>query len=270
MPEARVNGVRLHYELEGEGPAALVLVHGSWSDRHAWDAVVPGFARSFRVLTYDRRGHSDSERAEGGGPGSIEEDALDLAGLIGHLHLAPAHIVGSSFGASIALKLAVKGPRLFATLTAHEPPLIGLIDGHAVGTGVRESLMAVASRLQQGDLEGGARQFVEDVAFGPGTWDTLSDASRRKFMLNAPTFLDEFGEPEAFTLNVSALAGFDRPALLTEGDQSHPFFRPILDQIAGALPSARRHTFTGAGHAPHITHPGRFVRAIGDFVGQCG
>ena len=39
----------------------VVLVHGSWGNHHNWDAVVPAFARSFRVLSYDRRGHSQAE-----------------------------------------------------------------------------------------------------------------------------------------------------------------------------------------------------------------
>lgn len=57
-----VNGVRLFYELQGTGAVPLVLVHGSWNSHHAWDLVVPRLAEVFRVLTYDRRGHSQSER----------------------------------------------------------------------------------------------------------------------------------------------------------------------------------------------------------------
>jgi pimeloyl-ACP methyl ester carboxylesterase len=66
MSTARVNGVSLHYELTGAGDP-LVLVHGSWGDHHNWDPVVPALAESFQVLTYDRRGHSQSERPDGQG-----------------------------------------------------------------------------------------------------------------------------------------------------------------------------------------------------------
>jgi pimeloyl-ACP methyl ester carboxylesterase len=76
-------------------------------------------------LTYDRRGHSQSERVAS--QGSIEEDVADLALLITALHVAPGHIVGNSFGASIVLKLAVARPDLFASLTVHEPPLVWLL-----------------------------------------------------------------------------------------------------------------------------------------------
>jgi pimeloyl-ACP methyl ester carboxylesterase len=264
LADATINGVHLYYELAGHGPASLVLVHGSWGDHHNWDGVAPDLARSFRVVTYARRGHSESGPAPE--PGSIEDDVLDLAGLIEHLHLAPAHVAGSSLGASIALKLAAARPELFATLIAHEPPLFEMLEGNPVGAEVRTALMSVAARLGRGDTEGGARQFVEEVAFGPGAWDAMPEGTRRKFMSNAPTFLDEIRESGAYTVNLARLSRFDRPVLLTEGDQSHPFFRPILDQIASALPTATRHTFAGAGHVPHLTHPAQYVNTIVEFA----
>lgn len=42
----------------------MVLIHGSWGDHANWQAVVPGLSESFRVLTYDRRGHSKSEKVK--------------------------------------------------------------------------------------------------------------------------------------------------------------------------------------------------------------
>jgi alpha-beta hydrolase superfamily lysophospholipase len=87
MPEAEVNGIKLYYELHGSGDA-LALVHGSWVDATAWRFVLAGLAESFRVLTYDRRGHSRSERPAT--QGSFDEDGDDLAALLEALDLAPA------------------------------------------------------------------------------------------------------------------------------------------------------------------------------------
>ena len=88
MPQQQsVNVSRLFYELSGSGDP-LVLVHGSWVDHKDWQFVVPDLMRSFRVLTYDRRGHSLSERPLG--PRSRREDEEDLAALIAALDLAPA------------------------------------------------------------------------------------------------------------------------------------------------------------------------------------
>src|SRR5262249_12568418 len=102
MPISTINGVRLFWEQRGEQGPSLVLVHGSWGDHHNWEPVVPALARTFRVYTYDRRGHSLSERLPT--QGSIEEDVADLAAFMTANHLAPAHVAGNSFGAAITLK----------------------------------------------------------------------------------------------------------------------------------------------------------------------
>ena len=119
-----VNGVRLYYELHGSGEP-LVLVHGSWGDARSWRLVVPGLAESFRVVVYDRRGHSRSQRPDT--PGSVDEDGDDLAALLEALDLAPAHVVTNSYGGNIALRLATRRPEVFRSLSCHEPPLWSLL-----------------------------------------------------------------------------------------------------------------------------------------------
>lgn len=103
-----VNDVKLAVDETGSGQA-LVFVHGGWVDRHAWDGVTPGLADRFRVISYDRRGHSQSERSAG--RNDREAHAADLAALLDNLDAAPAHIVTSSIGGNIALKMAVQPSR---------------------------------------------------------------------------------------------------------------------------------------------------------------
>lgn len=260
MPISEINGVRIYWEAHGDG-LPLVLVHGSWGDHHNWAGVVPHLARTHQVVTYDRRGHSASERVAT--QGSVDEDVADLAALMAALRLPRAHVVGNSFGATIVLKLAATRPDLFATLTAHEPPLIGLLGNDPALTAVQARIGAVVATLQTGDHAAGARQFVDTVALGPGMWDRLPSDMRETFIQNAPTWMDEVNDQDAFTLDLARLATFDRPVLLTHGDQSPPFFGAILDRITGTLPQATRHLFSGAGHTPHLTHPEEFVRVVG-------
>jgi pimeloyl-ACP methyl ester carboxylesterase len=125
MAVTKVDGVRLFYEVSGAGEVPLVFVHGSWGSHHNWDLVVPKLAESFRVLTYDRRGHSESARSPE--QGSVREDVADLAALIEHLELGPAWVAGNSFGASITLRLAGERSDLLRGIIAHEPPLFSLL-----------------------------------------------------------------------------------------------------------------------------------------------
>jgi pimeloyl-ACP methyl ester carboxylesterase len=242
-----------------------VFVHGSWGDHHNWDAVAGAFATSYRVFTYDRRGHSQSERL--GTQGHVEEDVADLAAFILARSLVPAHVIGNSGGASIALKLASSQPELFASVVAHEPPLFAMIPDDPVMPAVRQRIGAVLEMLEAGDMEAGARQFVETIAFGPGAWATLPPEARRTFVFNAPTFLDELREPASvMSVDLHGLAAFNHPLLLTQGDRSAPFFPAITGRIAAALPGARRHTFHGAGHVPHLSHPGDYIAVVRGFL----
>src|SRR5712675_530062 len=160
MTTARINGVRLFYEVSGNGEIPLVLVHGSWGSHHNWDMVVPKLAEAFRVLTYDRRGHSESERPTG--QGSVREDVADLGALIEHLGLGPAWVAGNSFGASITLRLASERPDLLRGIAAHEPPLFSLLAKDPslapMLDEVGKMLGAVVERIASGDHAGAAEE----------------------------------------------------------------------------------------------------------------
>jgi pimeloyl-ACP methyl ester carboxylesterase len=262
MPEAEANGVRLYYELHGSGEP-LALVHGAWADATAWRFVLPGLAENFRVLSYDRRGHSRSERPAT--QGSFDEDGDDLAALLEGLDLAPAHLVTNSGGGNIALRLATRRPDLFRSLSCHEPALWGLLDEEApesqeiLRQGAR-SLESVGRRIAQGDHEGAARQFVEEVAFGPRAWDNeLPPESRAIFVQNAPTFLDELRGPNPLNINEEAISRLQVPVHLTNGSESPPIFARVTDRLMELIPRVTRETIEGAAHVPQLTTPERYV-----------
>ena len=266
MPIEKINGVNIFLQEFGSGDP-LVLVHGSWVDHMEWPFVVPGLASRFRVVVYDRRGHGQSERLPT--QGSIREDVSDLAAIIERTG-PPAHVLGSSMGASISLRLAAERPDLFRTVNVHEPPLFDLLlddpKTKPLAEELDNSFLSVADELAAGNMEAGARRFVE-MYLGPGTWDTfLPDEAKRTLINNAPTFLDETRDPEVLSIDANALARFSKPVLLTGGSDSPPFCAPVLDKLAGVLPNATRKTFPGAGHMPHFTHPAEYVAAITEFI----
>ncbi|WP_447983917.1 alpha/beta fold hydrolase [Nitrospira sp. Nam74] len=268
MATADLNGVQLSYEISGNGKVPLILVHGSWVSRRSWDSVVPGLTQSLRILSYDRRGHSESERPMR--QGSVHEDFADLAALIEHAGLAPAWVAGSSFGASIALRLAGDHPALLKGVIGHEPPLFSLLanDPAAVPilAEVRKRIGTVLDRIASGDHAGAAEQFVETVALGPGAWSRLPLKLRQTCIENAPTFFDEANDPEQLFFDLEWIKTFPRPVLLTTGDQSPPAYGAVITKLADALPSAEVVTFPGAGHIPHATQPGAYVKTIIGFI----
>ncbi|MGH9263266.1 MAG: alpha/beta fold hydrolase [Acidimicrobiales bacterium] len=273
MTTETVNGVDLYVQVQGSGER-LVLVHGGWGDADNWGAVVGPLAERFEVVTFDRRGHSRS--GDGSGPGSRLEDAADVAALIEHLGGGPAHVVGNSYGGSITLTLVASRPDLVASAVAHEPPLFAVLDGTddpdvaAEVRGIRQRIDAVVRLLDSGHHEGGARRFVESVAFGPGSWERLPAALRRVFVSNAATFVDEQNDPAFFSIDAPALAAAAVPLLLTRGTESPSLFTAVIHRLATLVPAAEVGVLPGVGHVPQTTHPELFVANLLAFHNRLG
>jgi pimeloyl-ACP methyl ester carboxylesterase len=256
-----VNGVGIYYELWGSGEP-LALVHGSWANATNWGLVVSGLAESFRVLGYDRRGHSRSARP--GTAGSVDEDGDDLAALLEALELAPAHAVMHSFGGNIALRLATRRADVFRSMSCHEPTLWGLLDDDPESQEMLEQgariMEAVGRRIAAGDHEGAARQFIDEFAFGAGACENALPPQEKAILIeNAPTFLDELQDGEALNIDSDALTRLQIPVHLTGGSESPPTFPRVIDRLAKLIPGATRETIEGAGHVPQLTMPERYV-----------
>ena len=125
------------------------------------------------------------------------------------------------------------------------------------------SLDAVGRRIADGDHEGAARQFVEEVAFGPGAWENeLPPEMRAIFVHNAPTFLDELQDPKQLRIDEDALSHLELSVRLTQGSESPPTFPAVIDRLIELIPHASRETIDGAGHVPQLTHPERYVEVV--------
>jgi pimeloyl-ACP methyl ester carboxylesterase len=126
---ARVNGVELHYIDTGTGThstATLILLHGGMGDLATWAHQIRALAPRHRVVAYSRR-HSHPNRN-----GDVEcarfadrvsDDVNDLLALQDELRLGPAHLIGTSYGALLALAAALRAPARVASLVLAEPPL---------------------------------------------------------------------------------------------------------------------------------------------------
>jgi pimeloyl-ACP methyl ester carboxylesterase len=263
MPYVEIDGTGLYYEEAGAGEP-VVFVHGNWSDHSTWRLTVPELAESLRVIVYDRRGSGRSQRTRERLTRRLHED--DLAAVIEALAPEPAHVVGNSYGASTALGLAARRPELFRSLVVHEPALPAIVgDDPAARAAIAQtqaSLRAVVERVEACDLAGGAEQFVEEVALGPGGWATLPEAIQQIMISNAWVTAEEMRDPGLASVDLEALAEIGVPILLTEGDRSPAWFHGIIDRLGEAIGQARLATIPGAAHGPHRTHPAEFAALV--------
>jgi pimeloyl-ACP methyl ester carboxylesterase len=123
----------------------------------------------------------------------------------------------------------------------------------------------VVDLLAKGENAKAAELFVETIAMGEGAWKQLPPEARETFVYNAPTFYDETNDPLSLEIDLEALSAFDKPALLSNGTKSAPFFPMVINKLVNVLPNARRITIEGAGHVPHMSHPKEYVDLVQRF-----
>ena len=106
----RVNGVRLHFVTQGEGPL-VVLLHGFPEFWYSWRHQIPALAQHFRVVAPDLRGYNDSEKPPGVANYHIDTLAADVVGLIHAFGEEKAIIIGHDWGGGIAWVFAAAYPQ---------------------------------------------------------------------------------------------------------------------------------------------------------------
>ncbi|WP_067544016.1 alpha/beta fold hydrolase [Nocardia crassostreae] len=154
----RIPGVRLHYEVRGQGP--LVALVGAPMDADSFAPLADLLPADHTVLTTDPRGMHRSVLDDPEQDSTPELRADDLGRLLDHLGLGPAAVFGSSGGAVTALALVQAHPECVHTVIAHEPPLVELLDD-------REQLHAGTERMIAaylgGDILGAWRMFMRQA-----------------------------------------------------------------------------------------------------------
>jgi pimeloyl-ACP methyl ester carboxylesterase len=109
--EVRTDGVRLHVRRWPGGQNGVLLIHGLASSSHIWDLVAPRLGRlGVEPVAYDQRGHGRSSKPSSGY--GFEHTAADAAAVCRATTLRRPVVVGHSWGANVALELAVRHPRL--------------------------------------------------------------------------------------------------------------------------------------------------------------
>jgi len=119
--DVRVNGVRLHCVVEGEGPLVLLL-HGFPETSHAWRKQIPVLAKRFRVVTPDLRGYGRSEKPRGIDSYRTSTLAEDIAALVHEFGTERAHVVGHDWGGGVAWSLAILRPEVVNRLAVLNCP----------------------------------------------------------------------------------------------------------------------------------------------------
>ncbi|MGZ5336313.1 MAG: alpha/beta fold hydrolase [Solirubrobacterales bacterium] len=217
-----------------EAPRACI--HGGGSTALMWEDAVEELARLGRVIAYDRRGCTRSERPEPYERTSVAEQADDAAALLEALEAAPAVIIARSYGGAVAIDLALRYPDRVRALALLEGDALGLSRSGLEWTkAIRDRLRAVAA--EQG-IDAVYEAQVGEV-FGEDAWDSFPDEVQEILTRNGPALLAELAYVDEEHPDAAALATIDKPALVVAAADSPQAQRDMSDAMAAALPNAR-------------------------------
>ncbi len=253
-------GRRLRYLRMGEGAGApLVLVHGFGADLNNWMFNQPVVAEDRTVYAIDLPGHGGSTKEVGNG--DIAAMSAALGEFLDALAIEPAHLVGHSLGAAVALDLALARPERVASLTLIACAALGpqinmtFIDGF-VGAGRRKQLKPVLELLVHDPALIG-REMMDDVL----KYKRLDGAAAALQRVAAACFA---GGTQALNL----ADGFDRLAMPVQVIWGQEDRIIPASHTAGLLGKVPVHLIDGAGHMVHMEKAAEVNAMIRAFVGE--
>ena len=255
----RSDGCDLYYEDVGHG-VPILLVPPSGATASTWGHVTEELARIGRVITYDRRGYARSVSPP---VHSVLRHTNDAAAILTSLHAAPAVVVGTSAGATIAVDLAVRRPDLVRAVIAHEAAWRA--NRHLPH---RSQVVAVAKIgwLTLRGRHGDAAETLLRAAYrhrdGRSSWDAFPEDWRRAGRDNPRASLQDFRNSIGNYPSAAELATITVPVVCSHGTRSPDNIARLTRFLAAAIPTARLQRVDGAGHAVAFDAPDAFVRLV--------
>lgn len=260
---ATVNGVRLRYELRGDGPA-VVLVHGFASAIESWSTVTPALALRHKVLALDLMGFGWSERPEDGDYSPAGQARLVLA-LMDQLGIERASVVAHSFGASIALAMALEAPArvdrlaLYSAWALDEQLPSFFVWSRVPGLGETLHALFYDQRPDDRTLAG----FYDERFVGQALIDDIERAMRRPGTRAAAL---ASARAMRFTDQATRYHEVRVPVLLLWGREDRVSRLEVGERLLHELPAASLRAYARCGHFPMIEAAAESTRDLVHFV----
>lgn len=240
----QVNGYEMTYVERGLPAGAaptVLLLHGVGSDYRGMLALAALLEGRYHVVVPSLRHHWPEHWDGRGGDYAFAQHVRDMAALVRQLGVAPVHVFGETYGATVAVLMARDVPDLLRSATS----LAGMLAAReymppqTTEEGAREAertrLMAAA--LARGDEEEALRVH-RDVVAGDGAWARSPEPYKQAMRDNVRTVAAMFAD-ELVSIPCAGLATIRVPLLMMSGDKSHPASRKATENALACLPQAR-------------------------------
>lgn len=262
MNNVSVNGVNLFYQSVGDGEETVLFSHGYLMNHSMFDGQIQALSQQFRCISYDHRGHGQSEVTKDG----YELDNLvnDAIALIEELNLAPVHFVGMSTGGFIGMRIAIKRPDLLASLV--------LMDTSAQAEPPSDikkyrALMWIVKYIGWWPVINQAMQllfykhFLDDPQRKAEVkkWRAIISGHNKQGMIR-------FGKG-IFSRSciLEKLSKIDLPTAIIVGEKDVSTTPDCSKTMANAIKGSKLYIISDAGHSAAVENPHEVASAIQDF-----
>lgn len=285
MPRAALHHITINFMKMGAWDThrtPIVFVHGLAASSAFWFHAAENLGKNWPILVYDLRGHGRSAVPETGY--TVANHAEDLYGLLDHLEIASATLVGHSFGGAVALQAAVQSPGRFTRLALADTRLRAfqgaltpqswpkwqeqraLLEG--VGLGIDEdepeagiSVLTALAKLTL-SVEGGPEALPKWVMEFFGQRQSRPSATRWIELVEKTTLLQDIRQEG----DISAETLKNLPLPLFGAYGSHSPLLPSGQALKDARPDTSFHIVEGAGHFFPAVRPKELTEPLEAFL----
>ena len=250
MPFANLNGIRIYYEVSGGGPAVL-LTHGYSATGRMWEPQRAALGDRCRLITWDMRGHGETDSPEDPLQYSEALTVADMRTLLELLGVDQAVVGGQSLGGYMSLAFYRDHPQMARALVICDTgPGFRNPEARAAWNRVAEER---ARELEKRGLSAlGSTPEVQATARYHRSAQGLAHAARGMYAKFDSTVIDSLPRVRV-------------PTLVIVGEQDEPFLA-ASQYMAAKIPGARLEVIPGAGHAANLDQPEAFNRLLLDFL----
>lgn len=264
MPYVQTNGIKFYYEEKGSGEP-LLLIMGITAAGSVWEKHVNYLQQKFRCITGDNRGVGLSDKPIG--PYSTEQMADDYSGLLEHLNIHSAHVVGCSMGSIIAQQLALRHPGKVTSLVL----MCTWARCDRMAKTTFEHLKNIKSGLPPSEFI----QFIQLLIYSKKSFD--DDVMYSDMLAGQQEAGEQPDQQPVHAMEAQAdacishnsldkLPQLMQPTLVIGGEED--IFTPawMSREVAAAIPGSELHLYPGSGHAFHWENLDDFNERVAEWV----
>jgi pimeloyl-ACP methyl ester carboxylesterase len=268
MPFANSKGVKLYYEEAGRG-TPIVFVHEFSGDFRSWEAQLRYFSRRYRCIAFNARGYPPSEVPAAASEYSWTGAVDDIAGVMRHLGVANAHVVGCSMGAYSTLQFGLRHPRRARSLTVvgagagSDPARRAQFLQATIATAERFERQGLAPAMQS--YRNAPNRIQLDNKDPRGFAEFFARFSGHSALGHVNTLRGvQLNRPSLYNLE-RRFARMKVPTHIIAGDEDDGSLPPALF-LKRTCPAARLSIVPATGHVVNVEEPAYFNRITDDFL----